>query len=137
MIYHLSKALFCCVLRSGREVTEAVTVQIGHADTILPLLTLLGFFKDSNTLTATNYAEQMHRSFRTSQMMPYAANFVLVLYDCGSDGLRLQLLLNEKPVTFPGLSGQTASLPRFEEVKEHYRELLQGCDFEAECKFEV
>lgn len=129
--------MFCHVLRSGREVTEAVTVQIGHADTILPLLTLLGFFKDSSMLTATNYAEQTHRSFRTSHMMPYAANLVLALYDCGSDGLRLQPLLNEKPVTFPGLSGQTASMPRLEEVKEHYRELLQGCDFEAECKLEV
>lgn len=66
-------------------------------------------------------------------MMPYAANLVLALYDCGTDGLRLQPLLNEKPVTFPGLSSQTA-VPRFEEVKEHYRELLQGCDFEAECR---
>lgn len=113
--------------------TEAVTIQIGHAETLLPLITLLGFFKDSTTLTATNFAEQTHRSFRTSRIMPYIANLALVLYDCGSDGLRLQALLNEKQVTFPGLSSQTASIPRFEEVTENYRELLQGCNFEAEC----
>lgn len=114
--------------------TETVTVQIGHAETLLPLITLLGFFKDSTRLTATNFAEQTHRSFHTSYIMPYIGNLALALYDCGSDGLRLQALLNEKPVTFPGLSGQTASMPRLEEVTENYRELLQGCNFEAECK---
>ncbi|XP_051281695.1 multiple inositol polyphosphate phosphatase 1a isoform X1 [Dicentrarchus labrax] len=120
--------------KSGQQVTEAVTVQIGHAETLLPLLTLLGFFEDSDALTSTNYATQTQRSFRTSHMLPYAANLVLVLYDCGGGDLRLQPLLNEKPVTFPGLTDQRASIPLYEDVREHYRELLQGCDFEAECQ---
>ncbi|XP_029377198.1 multiple inositol polyphosphate phosphatase 1a [Echeneis naucrates] len=120
--------------QSGQQVSEAVTVQIGHAETILPLLTLLGFFKDSNPLTSTNYATQAQRSFRTSRMLPYAANLLLVLYDCGGGDLRLQPLLNEKPVTFPGLTEQQASMPLYQDVKERYRELLQGCDFETECQ---
>uniref|UniRef100_UPI0037E90010 multiple inositol polyphosphate phosphatase 1-like n=1 Tax=Semicossyphus pulcher TaxID=241346 RepID=UPI0037E90010 len=118
--------------RSGQQVSEAVTVQVGHADTLLPLLTLLGFFKDSDALTSTNYATQTQRSFRTSHMMPYAANLLLVLYDCGDSDLRLQPLLNEKPVTFPGLT--EASVPLYQDVRERYRELLQGCDFETECQ---
>ncbi|XP_041803412.1 multiple inositol polyphosphate phosphatase 1-like [Chelmon rostratus] len=121
-------------LKLGQQVTEAVTVQVGHAETILPLLTLLGFFKDSDALTSTNYASQTQRSFRTSHMLPYAANLVLVLYDCGGGDLRLQPLLNEKPVTFPGLTAPRTSMPLYEDVKEHYRELLHGCDFEAECQ---
>ncbi|XP_034753463.1 multiple inositol polyphosphate phosphatase 1-like [Etheostoma cragini] len=120
--------------KSGQQVTEAVTVQVGHADTLLPLLTLLGFFKDSNALTSTNYDTQTQRSFRTSHMLPYAANLVLVLYDCGGGDLRLQPLLNEKPVTFPGLTDQQASMPLYQDVKDHYRELLQGCDFKTECQ---
>ncbi|XP_035519523.1 multiple inositol polyphosphate phosphatase 1a [Morone saxatilis] len=120
--------------KSGQQVTEAVTVQIGHAETLLPLLTLLGFSKDSDVLRSTNYATQTKRSFRTSHMLPYAANLVLVLYDCGGGDLRLQPLLNEKPVTFPGLTDQRASIPLYEDVKELYRELLQGCDFETECQ---
>ncbi|KAA8583713.1 hypothetical protein FQN60_014921 [Etheostoma spectabile] len=119
---------------SGQQVTEAVTVQVGHAETLLPLLTLLGFFKDSDALTSTNYDTQTQRSFRTSHMLPYAANLVLVLYDCGGGDLRLQPLLNEKPVTFPGLTDQQASMPLYQDVKDHYRELLQGCDFETECQ---
>ena len=120
--------------RAGQQVTEAVTVQVGHADTLLPLLTLLGFFKDDEALTSTNYATQGQRSFRTSHMLPYAANLLLVLYDCGGGDLRLQPLLNEKPVTFPGLTSQQASMPRYQDVKDHYSELLQGCDFETECQ---
>ncbi|XP_033468717.1 multiple inositol polyphosphate phosphatase 1-like [Epinephelus lanceolatus] len=120
--------------KSGQQVTEAVTVQVGHADTLLPLLTLLGFFKDSDALSSTNYATQAQRSFRTSHMLPYAANLLMVLYDCGGGDLRLQPLLNEKPVTFPGLTGQQGSMPLYQDVRDHYRELLQGCDFETECQ---
>uniref|UniRef100_A0A3Q2NQE7 Multiple inositol polyphosphate phosphatase 1 n=1 Tax=Fundulus heteroclitus TaxID=8078 RepID=A0A3Q2NQE7_FUNHE len=118
--------------KSRRQVSEAVTVQIGHADTLLPLLTLLGFFKDTAPLTSTNFASQTQRSFRTSHMMPYAANFLLVLYDCGEGGIRLQPLLNEKPLTFPGLTDQQASIPLYEDVRQHYRDLLNGCDAETE-----
>uniref|UniRef100_A0AAX7T4Y4 Multiple inositol polyphosphate phosphatase 1 n=1 Tax=Astatotilapia calliptera TaxID=8154 RepID=A0AAX7T4Y4_ASTCA len=118
---------------SGQQVAEAVTVQVGHAETLLPLLTLLGFFNDSEPLTSTNFAAQTRRSFRTSHMLPYAANLILVLYDCGGGDLRLQPLLNEKPVTFPGLADQ-ASMPLYQDVLQHYRDLLQGCDFETECQ---
>ncbi|XP_037321199.2 multiple inositol polyphosphate phosphatase 1a [Pungitius pungitius] len=120
--------------RSGKQVSEAVTVQVGHAETLLPLLTLLGLFNDSDALTSTNYATQAQRLFRTSHMLPYAANLLLVLYDCGGGELRLQPLLNEKPVTFPGLTNQPAPVPLYEDVKERYSELLRGCDFEAECQ---
>ncbi|XP_059214792.1 multiple inositol polyphosphate phosphatase 1-like [Centropristis striata] len=120
--------------KSGQQVTETVTIQVGHAETLLPLLTLLGFFKDSEALTSTNYATQSQRSFRTSRMLPYAANLILVLYDCGGGDLRLQPLLNEKPVDFPGLTDQQVSMPLYQDVRDHYKELLQGCDFETECR---
>ncbi|TMS04635.1 Multiple inositol polyphosphate phosphatase 1 [Larimichthys crocea] len=85
-------------------------------------------------LTSTNYASQTGRSFRTSYMLPYAANLVLVLYDCGGGDLRLQPLLNEKPVAFPGLTDQKDPMPLYQDVKDHYRELLRGCDFETVCQ---
>ncbi|CAB1343651.1 unnamed protein product [Coregonus sp. 'balchen'] len=122
-------------IRSGSNVTEAATIQVGHADTLLPLLTLLGFFKDSVPLTSNNYVTQGQRAFRTSRMMPYAANLVLVLYDC-SGNLRLQALLNERPLAFPGLAATQGEegAPLYQDVRDHYGELLQGCDFEKECQ---
>ncbi|XP_061692593.1 multiple inositol polyphosphate phosphatase 1-like [Syngnathoides biaculeatus] len=120
---------------SGQQVTEAVTIQVGHGETLLPLYTLLGFFKDDEPLTSSNYASQRQRSFRPSLMLPYAANLLLALYDCEEGDLRLQPLINEKPVTFPGLTeGQQSSMPLYRDVKEHYKELIHGCDFETECE---
>lgn len=113
---------------------EAVTVQVGHAETLLPLLTLLGFFKDNETLMSTNYASQRERSFRTSRMLPYAANLVLVLFDCGGQDIRLQPLVNEQPVVFPGLADRQESMPLYEDVKRQYAELLNGCDYETVCE---
>ncbi|XP_010868415.2 multiple inositol polyphosphate phosphatase 1 [Esox lucius] len=121
-------------IRSGSNVTEAVTIQVGHAETLLPLLTLLGFFKDSMPLTSSNYVNQAQRAFRTSRMLPYAANLVLVLYDCNGE-LRLQAMLNERPIEFPGLAVHQGvqGAPLYQDVREHYKELLQGCNFEKEC----
>lgn len=115
--------------------TEAVTIQVGHGETLLPLYTLMGFFKDDEPLTSSNYASQHQRSFRPSLVLPYAANLLLALYDCGEGNLRLQPLINEKPVSFPGLTkGPQAPMPLYEDVKKHYKELIQGCDFETECE---
>ncbi|MED6262645.1 hypothetical protein ATANTOWER_023321 [Ataeniobius toweri] len=119
---------------SGQKVTEAVTIQVGHAETLLPLLALLGFFKDSEPLTSINYASQTQRSFRTSRMLPYAANFILVLYDCGGGDIRLQPLVNEQPVAFPGVTDRQESMPLYGDVRRHYEELLKGCDFETVCE---
>ncbi|XP_077468672.1 multiple inositol polyphosphate phosphatase 1-like [Stigmatopora argus] len=120
---------------SSQKVTEAVTIQIGHGETLLPLYTLLGFFKDEQPLMSTNYAAQRQRTFRPSLTLPYTANLVLTLYDCGHGEFRLQPLINEKPVAFPGLTGhRSASMPLYKAVKEHYRELIRGCDFEKECQ---
>uniref|UniRef100_A0A3B1IX72 Multiple inositol-polyphosphate phosphatase 1a n=1 Tax=Astyanax mexicanus TaxID=7994 RepID=A0A3B1IX72_ASTMX len=113
--------------KSGVSVSEVVAVQVGHAETLLPLLTLLGLFKDNASLTSTNFDEHLNRAFRCSRNMPYAANLLVALWDC-SDGLRLQFRVNEKPVTLPGLDN---SSPLYQEVREQYKQLLQGCNQET------
>lgn len=112
------------------EVKKTATIQVGHGETLLPLLSLMGFFKDEKPLTAENFALQHKRVFRSSQILPYAANLVFVLYEC-SDGLRVQLFLNEKPMIFPSMNH---SAPLYERVREHYLKLLHGCDFNKECE---
>ncbi|XP_026869276.2 multiple inositol polyphosphate phosphatase 1b isoform X2 [Electrophorus electricus] len=112
------------------KATKAATVQVGHAETLLPLLSLMGFFRDKTPLTAENFSVQRGRKFRTSQLVPYAANLLFVLYEC-RDELRLQFFLNEKPVQFPSM-GHPA--PLYDTVRAHYSKLLQGCDFNKECE---
>lgn len=115
---------------SGDKVSEAVTVQIGHAETLIPLLTLLDMFKDDTRLKSTNFATQQNRTFRSSRFVPYTANLLVALYDC-PDGIRMGVRLNEKPLTLPGLS---ESVPMYEDVKKRYSALLGGCDQETVCK---
>lgn len=70
------------------------------------------------------------RRFRTSHIVPYAANLLFVLYDC-QRGPRLQLLLNESPVRFPGIKDDA---PLYRDVRATYRHLLDGCDSDRECE---
>ncbi|KAI4893557.1 hypothetical protein NFI96_021356, partial [Prochilodus magdalenae] len=112
------------------EVTKAVSIQVGHAETLLPLISLMGFFRDETPLTAQNFSQQSNRKFRTSRIVPYAANLLFVLYEC-SDGLRLQFFLNENPMAFPNINHPA---PLYETVRNHFSDLLDGCDFKKECE---
>ncbi|XP_008313191.1 multiple inositol polyphosphate phosphatase 1b [Cynoglossus semilaevis] len=117
--------------RSTDAAPEPASILVGHAETLLPLLSLLGLFKDKIPPTANNYHTQHGRSFRSSRIVPYAANLLFVLYDC-QRGPRLQLLLNESPVRFPGLESEDA--PLYRDVRATLRHLLDGCDFNKECE---
>lgn len=130
-MFMYSLVVLKCLLSFDRfgEVKKTATIHVGHAETLLPLLSLMAFFKDEKPLTAENFSSQHNRTFRSSQIVPYAANLVIVLYEC-SDGLRVQLFLNEKPMTFPSMNH---SAPLYETVKKHYSKLLHGCDFNKEC----
>ncbi|XP_077407529.1 multiple inositol polyphosphate phosphatase 1b [Vanacampus margaritifer] len=117
-----------------RRATDAppdpASILIGHAETLLPFLGLLGLYKDETPPTADNYHEQHGRSFRSSLLVPYAANVLLVLLDCAR-GPRLQLLVNEAPVRFPGMPDEDA--PLYRDVRTAYRHLLDGCDYVEAC----
>ncbi|KAK2820190.1 hypothetical protein Q5P01_023149 [Channa striata] len=117
--------------RSTEASPEPASILVGHAETLLPLLSLLGLHKDKTPPTANNYQSQYGRTFRTSRITPYAANLLFVLYDC-QRGPRLQLLINESPVRFPGL--ETEDVPLYRDVRALYRHLLDGCDFHRECE---
>ncbi|XP_040922533.1 multiple inositol polyphosphate phosphatase 1b [Toxotes jaculatrix] len=117
--------------RSTEASPEPASVLVGHAETLLPLLSLLGLYKDQTPPTANNYHSQHGRSFRTGRIVPYAANLLFVLYDC-QRGPRLQLLINESPARFPGLEQEDA--PLYRDVRATYRHLLDGCDFHRACE---
>ncbi|KAM4524564.1 multiple inositol polyphosphate phosphatase 1-like isoform 1-T1 [Odontesthes bonariensis] len=117
--------------RSTEASPEPASVLVGHAETLLPLLSLLGLYKDQTPPTASNYHSQHGRSFRSGRIVPYAANLLFVLYDC-QRGPRLQMLLNEAPLRFPGLP--TEDTPLYRDVRAAYRHLLDGCDFQRECE---
>ncbi|XP_060734902.1 multiple inositol polyphosphate phosphatase 1-like [Tachysurus vachellii] len=117
-------------IRAGGRVSEVVMVQVGHAETLLPLLTLLDLFKDDTPLNSSNFAYHHSRMFRSGKIVPYAANLLMTLFNC-PDGLRLQARLNERPLTLPGLAELS---PLYQTVRERYKQLLQGCNQDTVCR---
>ncbi|XP_043406926.1 multiple inositol polyphosphate phosphatase 1 isoform X2 [Chelonia mydas] len=122
--------------RCSMPISSPVILQFGHAETLQPLLALMGFFKDEEPLAANNYEKQMHRKFRSGRIVPYASNLIFVLYHCDQaktpeEEYQVQILLNEKLLPFPH-SEETVSL--YTDLKNHYKDILQNCHFSEECK---
>nr|XP_006121518.1 multiple inositol polyphosphate phosphatase 1 [Pelodiscus sinensis] len=122
--------------KSSMPISSPVILQFGHAETLQPLLALMGFFKDEEPLTADNYKKQMHRKFRSGHIVPYASNLLFVLYHCDQaktpeEEYQVQIMLNEKLLPFLH-SEETVSL--YTDLKNHYKDILQNCNFKEECE---
>ncbi|NWX16762.1 MINP1 phosphatase, partial [Aegotheles bennettii] len=131
---HLDKAVE--ESKSSKPISSPLIVQVGHAETLQPLLALMGFFKDKEPLKANNYLRQAHRKFRSGRIVPYAANLVFVLYHCDQvktsrEEYQVQMLLNEKPLSFLH-SNETIST--YADLKDYYRDILENCHFKEECE---
>ncbi|XP_078499021.1 multiple inositol polyphosphate phosphatase 1 [Lissotriton helveticus] len=130
---HLDRAV--AESKSSQPITAPVVLQFGHAETLQPLLVLMGLFKDEEPLNASNFAKQSDRRFRSGRIVPYASNLVFVLYHCeqvhSHDAeYQVQMLLNEKSLPFPQSGKSVAS---YQDLKAHYIDLLQGCNLKEEC----
>lgn len=55
---HKKFCLTAGAVRSTEEPPEPASVLLGHAETLLPLLSLLGLYKDQTPPTASNYNTQ-------------------------------------------------------------------------------
>ncbi|XP_027521378.1 multiple inositol polyphosphate phosphatase 1 [Corapipo altera] len=122
--------------KSSKPISSPLIVQVGHAETLQPLLALMGFFKDKEPLLANNFARQTHRKFRSGRIVPYAANLVFVLYHCdhvnaSREEYQVQMLLNERPMSFHH-SNETIST--YADLKDYYRDILENCHFKEECE---
>ncbi|OWK53528.1 multiple inositol polyphosphate phosphatase 1 [Lonchura striata] len=131
---HLDKAVE--ESKSSKPISSPLIVQVGHAETLQPLLALMGYFKDAEPLLASNYAQQAQRKFRTGRIVPYAANLVFVLYHCdhvnsSQEEYQVQLLLNEKLLPFHH-SNETIST--YTDLKDYYKDILENCHFKEECE---
>lgn len=65
----------------GERQQPKAMVYFTHSAALQQLITALGVKKDNLPLTADNMKEQNRRQWRTSQMSPFAANLVSVLYE--------------------------------------------------------
>ncbi|XP_053306502.1 multiple inositol polyphosphate phosphatase 1 [Spea bombifrons] len=137
LFQHIIKHLDAAVAESKRsqQISTPVVMQFGHAETLLPLLALMGLFKDEEPLTADSFSSQGDRKFRSGQIVPYASNLVFVLYHCElaktpQEEFQVQMLLNENLLPFPH-SHESVCL--YEDLKKQYGHLLNYCHVKEEC----
>ena len=98
-------------------------LKFAHAETVAPLLGLLGLFKDEAVLRHDSPAAVVAgRAFRASVALPFSANVVFVLHDCGG-ARKVQVLHNEVEVPQPWCGG--ARLCPWEAFKAAHAATLQ------------
>ncbi len=107
-------------------------------------MSLLGLFKDDKEFKADNFNEMESRKFRATRISPFSANIAFILHKCDSElqdphvddeskisqQYKVQLLLNERPVTFPFCSDQ---LCPYTEVRKTYQKYIDKCDIDKLC----
>ncbi|XP_063817788.1 multiple inositol polyphosphate phosphatase 1 isoform X2 [Pseudophryne corroboree] len=138
LFQHLFHLLDTTVSESKRsqQISVPVAMHFGHAETLLPLLALMGLFKDEKPLTADNFATKYGHQFRSGRIVPYASNLLFVLYHCDlaespEEEYQVQMLLNENLLPFPH-SQQSVCL--FDDLKKQYSHLLDSCHVIEECE---
>ncbi|XP_077868904.1 multiple inositol polyphosphate phosphatase 1-like [Saccoglossus kowalevskii] len=121
---------------SNHDNSPVGVFRFGHAETFLPLLSILGLYKDEdNILRYDNYHSNRNRTFRTSKLSPFAGNIAFVLYSCtdstGNSMYMIEVLLHEQPVTLPCC---TSTLCSYDVIKQFYSTWLEDCDFTEICR---
>eukprot|EP01102_Stenamoeba_stenopodia_P009919 TRINITY_DN2948_c0_g1_i1.p1 TRINITY_DN2948_c0_g1~~TRINITY_DN2948_c0_g1_i1.p1 ORF type:complete len:576 (-),score=91.67 TRINITY_DN2948_c0_g1_i1:50-1777(-) len=89
---------FEAVINGSNPVGKA-RLRFGHAETVMPFVSLLGLFKDPEPLTA-NAPWLAQRQWRTSVLSPFATNVAMILYNC-SGSFVIKTLVNEKETILP------------------------------------
>lgn len=116
-----------------------VLIRVGHAENIIPLITALGLFKDSDGLKYDNFLENFNRKFKGEVISPFAANVAFVLHKCNhssdnSDDIykryKVNLLVNELPVGMIGAGDLECALNQKGEVEKSSHN-GSFCDYSA------
>lgn len=122
---------------SGRQRKKGV-FYFGHAETVVPLITLLGLFTEGDALRAGNFKEQRNRTFKTSNISPFSTNVAFVLQNCTSrtpsgsgSAFKVQLLFKEQPIQ---LRHVCSSVPcAYRELRNYFSEFIDHCNLKERC----
>uniref|UniRef100_A0A0A1X3Q6 Multiple inositol polyphosphate phosphatase 1 n=2 Tax=Zeugodacus cucurbitae TaxID=28588 RepID=A0A0A1X3Q6_ZEUCU len=108
------------LMHLNSRTTPNVVAYFAHTSGVQTLLAALGIAKDSTPLSAEGYNRTDYR-WRTSNLDPFASNFVAVKYECnGKISDKVMFFLNQNAVEFDWCDGSLCDLP---EVLKQYHSL--------------
>ena len=122
-------------LKTSDAYTKAI-FHFSHAETIIPLVCLMGLFKDNEALLANNYQKQKDRQFRTANFAPFSGNIAFVLFSCKSDTKKsgmfyVQVLVNEMPIALPCCDAKR--LCPLNQFRACFGHISKQCDLHSIC----
>eukprot|EP01097_Dermamoeba_algensis_P003857 TRINITY_DN2613_c0_g1_i1.p1 TRINITY_DN2613_c0_g1~~TRINITY_DN2613_c0_g1_i1.p1 ORF type:complete len:551 (+),score=120.38 TRINITY_DN2613_c0_g1_i1:56-1708(+) len=111
--YHIAAPLLQEIysqLRTSALESPSVHLRFAHAETILPLYSILGLYKDEFELNEKVNLEQMtKRQFRSSVISPMGANIAFLLFKCPASSSSspptrdiVKIYVNEREEKIPG-----------------------------------
>ena len=136
----------------------------GHAESLVPVLAVLGLFHDRQPLRADTFDDPSlaeARKFRTSAFVPFSANVAFVLHDCAA-GPGPTTTRNRRPNVLNGggdsFLGNVSAAERYfvqlllnerpvkfpllcgrsicaySELRDYYSSYIDYCHFQQECE---
>lgn len=110
--YDINKYLDCYTVTdmlehlSSDQKQPKVIAYFVHSTLLYTFLTALDIAKDSEPLLADNIDRMTNRKFKSSEILPFSANFAAVEYKCNgnvsssstADQYKIMFLLNQKPI---------------------------------------
>jgi multiple inositol-polyphosphate phosphatase/2,3-bisphosphoglycerate 3-phosphatase len=103
--------------------------RFAHAETMEPILTILGLYNDSSPLRADWTPQQIqNRKFKSSWLFPFASNLALLGYDCANapsmpERFYIKAQHNERDVTLPACEKDKSLFCGFNTFKTYYSSL--------------
>ncbi|RLN58473.1 hypothetical protein BBJ29_006495 [Phytophthora kernoviae] len=119
--------------RDSQANTLTGNFYFAHAETTLPLMTLMGYGDHSPLLANATTADITSRRFRTSALSPFASNieFRLFKHKANHGELYVQILVNEREAAIPGCDRLFCKLSELEKQWQYY---LKTYDFHKDCE---
>eukprot|EP00727_Mastigamoeba_balamuthi_P008268 m51a1_g4063 hypothetical protein (435) ;mRNA; r:741672-743166 len=122
------------VAARGPDAAPRARLRFAHAETVMPLMAMLGLYKDKTPLLASWTAQQREaRLWRTSRISTMASSVAFVLATCsGGRPPLVQVLHNEAPVSLPVSGCESQAWCPLSSLKSAYRSAL-SINFDSIC----
>jgi multiple inositol-polyphosphate phosphatase/2,3-bisphosphoglycerate 3-phosphatase len=130
--YELSCVLLQDLLKQLDSEEQTTALRFAHSETIVPLISLLGINKDTDTVYTWDKKQFWNRTTKMSEIDPFATNLGFVLFrNISSDEDLIKIFMNEREVKIPVCvsdEGCTKS-----EILKIIQNTEGGCDRSAMC----
>jgi len=114
----------------GKFPLAKAKLRFAHAETVIPLIAVLGLYKDPYPLQWNTSNENIqNRKFRTAHFSSFASNVAFLLLNCDGQFM-IQVLSNEIPVLVPGCPDVNCPYDVFRGLFQSYLD----CDFDKLCE---